>query len=252
MYLKPRRERVRCRAQRIRSPGSSSPEEPPPREAREPLSARAEFLFLPAPPGKGSPELGRGRGRLGRRGRGRGRPGRRAPTRAGTRRDERARGGGGAELSPEAGAAAQRICRRGARCTRGAAPRSCSPAAAPRPAAHRGGSERLPPPPGTYWRGESSRLRFSRNPPPPPERDRPASSRAPASGAHGFMKTLMQEVGRTGANFSAGSASAAPRASSPSPSSPGGRRCPRWWRDCWGAAAAAGPAGGPCRAPGCA
>uniref|UniRef100_A0ABI7WDU4 GDNF/GAS1 domain-containing protein n=1 Tax=Felis catus TaxID=9685 RepID=A0ABI7WDU4_FELCA len=38
------------------------------------------------------------------------------------------------------------------------------------------------------------------------------------------MKTLMQEVGRTGANFSTGSASAAARASSPFPSSPGGAR----------------------------
>uniref|UniRef100_A0A8C0RDL3 GDNF/GAS1 domain-containing protein n=1 Tax=Canis lupus familiaris TaxID=9615 RepID=A0A8C0RDL3_CANLF len=51
-----------------------------------------------------------------------------------------------------AAAAAQRICRRGAKCTRGAA-RSRSPAAAPRPAARRRGTERLPPPPGDDRRG---------------------------------------------------------------------------------------------------
>ena len=99
LYLKPRCERVRSQAQRIRSPGSLSPEKPPPREAREPLSGRAEFPVLPAPPEKSSPELGRGRGRRGRRGRGGGRPGRgkagSAGTRARKRRDARARGGGG-------------------------------------------------------------------------------------------------------------------------------------------------------------
>uniref|UniRef100_A0A8P0PHV0 Growth arrest specific 1 n=2 Tax=Canis lupus familiaris TaxID=9615 RepID=A0A8P0PHV0_CANLF len=58
LYLKPRSQRVRRRAQRIRSPGPVSPEKPPPREAREPLPGRAEFLVLPAPPGKGSRELG--------------------------------------------------------------------------------------------------------------------------------------------------------------------------------------------------
>lgn len=103
LYLKPRCERVHSRAQRIRSPGSLSPEKPPPREAPEPLRGRTEFLALPAPPRKGSPELGRGRGRRGRRGRGRGRPSREkagsAQTRARKRRDARARGGGAA-LSP--------------------------------------------------------------------------------------------------------------------------------------------------------
>ncbi|XP_036760238.2 growth arrest-specific protein 1 [Manis pentadactyla] len=176
LYLKPSCERVRSQVQRIRSPGSLSPEKPSPREAREPLSSRAEVLPS-APPGKGSPELGRGRGRRGRRGRGRGLPGRgkagSARTRARKRRDARARGGGGgcgssgAALSPEerAAAAAQRICRRGARCNRGAA-RSCSPAAALRPAAPRGGSERLPPPPGADWR-RPPLLCISRKPPQP-------------------------------------------------------------------------------------
>lgn len=106
LYLKPRCERVRSPAQRIRSPGSLSPEKPPPRQAREPLSGRAKFLVLLAPPGKSSPELGRDRGRRGRRGRGRGRPGRgkagSARPRARKRRDARDRGGGGggAALSP--------------------------------------------------------------------------------------------------------------------------------------------------------
>ena len=57
LYLKRRSERVRSRAQRIRSPGSLSPEKPPPREAREPLlSRRAEFPVFTVSPGKSSPE----------------------------------------------------------------------------------------------------------------------------------------------------------------------------------------------------
>lgn len=243
LYLKPRCERVHSRAQRIRSPGSLSPEKPPPREAPEPLRGRTEFLALPAPPRKGSPELGRGRGRRGRRGRGRGRPSREKAGSAQTRARRRRGSKPGRKEPPRshngfAGAEQNAL----------AAPRS--PAAPPRP--------RGPQPPGTALSASRHRrgptggalcgcafLGSHRS----PSESRPsASSGAAANGAHGFMKTLMQEVGSTGANFSTGSVSAAPRASSPFPSSPSGRRCPRWWQGCW--AAAVGPAGGPCRALG--
>lgn len=97
LYLKPRSERVRSRAQRD-PPPPLSPEKPPPREAREPLlSRRAEFPVFTVPPGKASsPEPRPGSPRA--EGEGRGQPGRgkagSARTRARKRRDARTRGGG--------------------------------------------------------------------------------------------------------------------------------------------------------------
>lgn len=247
LYLKPRCERVHSRAQRIRSPGSLSPEKPPPREAPEPLRGRTEFLALPAPPGA------------------RPRPGSPRAEGEGTRAAKPREGGQRTDASQEAARCESPRRRRGSKPGRKEPPRSHngfagaeqnalaaprSPAAPPRP--------RGPQPPGTALSASRHRrgptggalcgcafLGSHRS----PSESRPsASSGAAANGAHGFMKTLMQEVGSTGANFSTGSVSAAPRASSPFPSSPSGRRCPRWWQGCW--AAAVGPAGGPCRALG--
>lgn len=67
LYLKPRSERVRSRAQRIRSPGSLSPEKRA-EEAREPLLSRRgapSFPFSPCRPERAP--RSRGRGRRGRR-----------------------------------------------------------------------------------------------------------------------------------------------------------------------------------------
>lgn len=251
LYLKPRCERVRSRAQRIRSPGSLSPEKPPPGKPQSRSAAAPSFLLSPRRPERAP--------------RARQRPGSPRAEGEGTRAAEPREGGQRTDASQEAARCESPQRWRGSKPGRKEPPRSHngfagaeqnapaaprSPAAPPRP--------RGPQPPGTavsasrHRRGPTGgALRgcaFLGSHRSPSESRPSASSGAPANGAHGFMKTLMQEVGSTGANFSTGSVSAAPRASSPFPSSPSGRRCPRWWQGCW--AAAVGPAGGPCRALG--
>uniref|UniRef100_A0A8B9WQ51 Growth arrest specific 1 n=1 Tax=Bos mutus grunniens TaxID=30521 RepID=A0A8B9WQ51_BOSMU len=225
LYLKPRSERVCSRAQRIRSPGSLSPEKPPPREAREPLlSRRAEFPVFPVPPGKSSPEP---------------RPGSPRAEGEGTRAAGPREGGQRPDASQEAARCENPRRRRGTESGRKEPPRPHNGSAGAKqnaPAAPRGPA--APPRPRGQQppRAAVNASRHCRGPtggalhgrallgrPRSPSESRPsASSGATAGVAHGFMKTLMQEVGRTGANFSAGSASAAPRASSPFRSSPGG------------------------------
>lgn len=259
LYLKLRCERIRSRAQRIRSPGSLSVTREaaaegspgaalrPRRVSCSPRAARKGFLGAPPRPGSSRAE-GEGTRTAGPREGGQRTHASQEAARCESRRRRRRRRRGAEPRRKESpqrhnGSA-------GAEQNAPAAPRG--PAAPPRP--------RGPQPPGAavsasrHCRGPTGGalcgcafLGSHRS----PSESRPsASSGAPACGAYGFMKTLMQEVGRTRANFSTRSASAAPCASSPLPSSPGGRRCPRWWQGCW--AAAAEPAGGPCRAPGCA
>lgn len=234
LYLKPRCKRIRSRAQRIRSPGSLSVTREaaaegspgaalgPRRVSCSPRAAWKGLLGARPRPGSSRAE-GEGTRAAGpREGGQRTHASQEAARCESWRRRRRRRGAEPRRkelLQPHNGSA-------GAEQNAPAAPRG--PAAPPRP--------RGPQPPGAavsasrHRRGPTGgALRgcaflgslFS------PTESRPSvSSGAPACGAHGFMKTLMQEVGRTGANFSTRSASAAPRASSPLPSSPSGRRCP--------------------------
>lgn len=250
LYLKPRSEQVGRRAPRIRSPGSGSAEKPPP---RQPWSRALQPRRAAASPRASPTELGGARaGRPRAEGEGAGEAGPREGGQRRTQGQEAARCESRAvRRGAEPGRKERPRVRRartppaspdprrsrdppqpGAPCTPGTA-RSCSFAAAPRPAAPRGASERLPPPPpGSQPRalgaGAGADPGGSRRPPQPEQAPTFSARGTPGSGAHGFMKTLMQEVGRTWANFCTLAASAAPRASSPRPASPGGRRCPRW------------------------